>query len=500
MPVTLPHGLTLDEVTDPVKFQQVVLQRTLWGKQRQMVRSAARNRKTSVKGCHASGKTMAASGMPLHWLLQDPAAKAFQVSPTLRQVKIFWNEVGIARDNSLIKLPEVSTTGIRISRDRFAFGASASKGVNLQALHGTLLLILVDEAMGVEADIWYALDGIAAGGIVHLVMMGNPTVPGGRFYDSFRDPTCEKITISAFDTPNLLQFRAQLEADGVTREDMPEAIAQLLVKIGKTNPGLLDKAVIIPGLINPRWVMEKYLTWGPKHPAYQGRVLAIFPTQGAYSVFSLDWIERAARDPYPKEQHVLDEADPINVQLGIDVAAGGDAETVLCARCNGHILGLWATQLADPDEQFGFLRERIIELKRMPRVRITGAVVDVNGPGYHLAPRVAELGVRVFAYMAGARAIDREQFRNSKAEEYWRFRYFMQQNWVSGLDDKEAQAQLATVQFKETGTGILIESKDEAAKRGIKSPDRGEAIILAFANMIERDQETDEDMLEGYDL
>lgn len=497
----MPYGLKISEVTDPVKFQNIVLQRYLWGLQRRMVRSARNNRHTAVRGCHASGKTMAASGLPLYWLLQDKQSACFQVSPTLRQVKIFWNEVGIARDSSLWPFPEVTSTGIKINRERYAFGASASRGVNLQSLHGGLMLIIVDEAMGVAQDIWYAIDGIAAGGEVHILEMGNPTVPGGHFYDSCStDPTTVKIRISAYDTPNLMMFRKQAIADGVQESEREEAIAKMLIEANRKNPELIEQAVVIPNLIRPAWVLDKYLRWGPKHPAYQGRVLAQFPSQSAWSVFSLEWIERAGRDPNAAEQHVLDNAPALNVQIGIDVAAGGEAETAMAARCNGHLLGIWATSAADPDEQFGFLRARINELRRIPRVRISAAVVDVNGPGYHLAPRLADLDIRVFRYMAGESALEPDQFRNVKAEEYWRCRSYFERNLVSGLEDAETKAQLATIQYKETARGILIEAKAEALKRGVPSPDRAEAVILAFASTLEREVTEIEDPFENEEI
>jgi hypothetical protein len=54
---------------------------------------------------------------------------------------------------------------------------------------------------------------------------------------------------------------------------------------------------------------------------------------------------------------------------------------------------------------------------------------------------------------------------------------------VSGLDDEVSIAQLASIRYEINPRGqVQIESKEEARKRGVKSPDRAEALMLAFAD------------------
>ena len=128
-----------------------------------------------------------------------------QLSPTLRQVNLFWEEVELARQHSQIGFPECSTTGLRITEENYGLGFSSARGVNAQGFHGQDVLIITDESPGIQSDVWDAIEGIRAGGRVRLVKLGNPTVPSGPFYDDFtrHRATTETITISAFDTPNL---------------------------------------------------------------------------------------------------------------------------------------------------------------------------------------------------------------------------------------------------------------------------------------------------------
>jgi hypothetical protein len=54
---------------------------------------------------------------------------------------------------------------------------------------------------------------------------------------------------------------------------------------------------------------------------------------------------------------------------------------------------------------------------------------------------------------------------------------------VSGLTDELAVMQLASIRYQINPCGLIeIESKDDLRKRGVRSPDRAEAIMLAFAD------------------
>ena len=65
----------------------------------------------------------------------------------------------------------------------------------------------------------------------------------------------------------------------------------------------------------------------------------------------------------------------------------------------------------------------------------------------------------------------------------------MQRGAISGLNDLETEAQLSSVRYRTTPSGqTAIESKEDARKRGVRSPDRAEAMVLAFWRVIPRVQ------------
>jgi hypothetical protein len=78
---------------------------------------------------------------------------------------------------------------------------------------------------------------------------------------------------------------------------------------------------------------------------------------------------------------------------------------------------------------------------------------------------------------------DKEKYSNLKAELYWQFRERASSGDLAGLTDEKTIAQLAGIRYSHNSRGqIVIESKQDARKRGVKSPDRAEAVILAFAD------------------
>lgn len=463
-------------IRDPVSFQRQFLKRRLWRVQQQIAVSAATKRLTAVKGCHGSGKTYVIAGTVLHHLTRYPeGAKAFVIGPTLRQVKLMWEEIELARRGSIIAFPECSTTGLRISEERYGLGFSASKGVNAQGMHGLNVLILTDETPGISQEVFDAIEGIRMAGNVRMVMLGNPTVPSGAFYDAFTKNRAhtECITISAFDTPNLYNAAA----------GRPYTIEELSA-MGEDELSRSE----FPGITSKFGVIDRYRNWGPTNPRYVARVLGEFPSQSDHAVFDLAWIERAKREP--KDDELL-RARGCVIQVGIDVAGPGDAETAGCARVNGIVLSRMAWNDKDPR---GAVSRWLSNLVRQGYA-LGPVVVDTVGIGYNFALHLADQGFDVYSFNAGGAPMDREQYFNAKAEQYFRLRDIYRDNYISHADeanDDDTDAQLSSMEYKETSRGLIqIEPKEEARKRGVPSPDRAEAKMMAFCRVVPRELEID---------
>jgi hypothetical protein len=410
---------------------------------------------TAVKACHASAKTFTAAEIVLWWVY-GMRGIAITTAPTWPQVeKLLWGEIHAAHESARYPLGgKLNNTELKLSSNVYAMGLSTDQGVRFQGFHGTVLVVL-DEAPGVRPDIFEAIEGIRAGGDVRILMLGNPTIASGPFHDAFTTQRhlYETYTIDAFATPNL---------DGFPLEEL----RTIPVDAGD-DPRLAISPR--PYLVTRRWVWEKFHAWGEGSPLWQSRVRGQFPKQSEDALLSLAWLERAGRDggalPDPHAPAIA----------GLDVAGPGEDETVLYIRQGGHVHPpiAWAT----PDPR----GEVVAELRRWNIAKVN---VDSIGIGYYMARHIEDAGYTVIDVNVGEAPRDRERFANLKAELYWGLREWFEADDVTRLSDDITVSQAAGVRYKHDSRGrVVIESKEEARKRGVKSPDPAEGLMLCFADV-----------------
>lgn len=447
-PTPEPHPL-LEVVRDPVRFAQGMLCQRLWDKQKAILRSVASNSRTSVKACHASGKSFTAAAAVLWWVTRYPNGIAVTTAPTWKQVeKVLWGEIHRAASGARVKYPPMNQTELRLGPDNYALGLSTNEGLNFQGFHGQVLIV-IDEAPGVLPSIYEAIEGIRAGGDVRVLELGNPTIASGPFYDSFtsRRGSTEAFTISAFDTPNLAGVDIE-----TLRTMTPEQLGD--------NP--------LPYLVTRRWVREKLDEWGEDHPLWQSRVLGEFPTQSEDALISLAWLEAA-------KARTATVAESTREAVGIDVAGPGEDETVVYRVRGAQVVDMFVSTASDP-------RGPVAAYLQPHRAQIEIVNVDAIGIGYNFGLHLRDLGYEVSLVNVGEPARDKEKYANRKAELYWALRERFRANDAAGLTDERTIAQLAGIRYRHNARGqVVIESKDDARKRGVKSPDRAEALMLAWA-------------------
>jgi phage terminase large subunit len=316
---------------------------------------------------------------------------------------------------------------------------------------------VLDEAPGVRDEVYEAVEGIRAGGQVHVLALGNPTVAGGPFYDAFTTnrTSWRTFTINAFDTPNL--------------QGLPLETLRLLPRGLSENDSTFEYRAR-PYLVTRRWVYEKLWEWGEDSALWQARVLGSFPEQAEDSLISLKWLE-AARPP-----KVLPN-DEAELYAGIDVAEAGGDETVCAVRTRaGRIVALQSWHGNSRGPVIAFLREF--------KDRLAEINFDCAGVGAYFATDFDSFGfMNINGINVGEATDFPDRFRNLKAQLYWSLRERFQDGQVSGLDDDLTITQLASIRYEINPRGqVQIESKDQAKKRGVRSPDRAEALMLAFAD------------------
>lgn len=442
---------------DPVSFARKLLRSDVWPIQAEILRSIAENRRTAVKACHASGKTFLAALAVLWWLARWPKCVVVTTAPTATQIeKLLWGEIHSALGRSVYPFPKPLLTELKINPDRYALGFSTSvtkndQGVRFQGFHSEKVLVVIDESPGVHEGIWESIEGARAGGDVHVLALGNPTIASGPFHDAFTTGrnSWNTFTISAFDTPNL---------EGLTIES--------LLTLSNEELDINQR----PYLTTRRWVREKYEEWGPGHPLWESRVLGQFPQQAEDALLSLAWLEAASISELS--------IDKAKARAGLDVAGPGEDETVLTVRRGPRIIlqKSWAT--SDPRGEVVAALTPYRDADDLESVN-----VDSIGIGWGMHCHLLECKFPSVAVNVSETPRDTEKFSNLKAELYWGLRLRAQAGDFSGKIDEKTIGQLAGIRYKHNARGqIVIESKDDAKKRGVKSPDRAESIMLAYAD------------------
>jgi len=333
---------------DPLWFQKEVLKRTLWEKEKEIILAVRDNKEVSVRSCNASGKTYTASGIVHQWLLGYENSVVITTAPTGRQVReVLWREIrGAVSGKKLYRLDQVLETKINIDDEWFALGLSTDEPDQFQGFHSPHLLVIVDEASGVNNLIFEAIDGLEP---ERTLLIGNPLNSDGRFADSFKDPQVKKIHISAFDTPN--------------------------VTAGN---------VVVPGLITVEDVEKFKQRYGEDSDVYRVRVLGQFPKTGVESFISIDEVSKAIE----RDVDVLPQWEK---KLGVDVARFGDDRTILTVRQMEKIIRKEIIGNSDLMQVVG----RILAIRKEEHILSENIFVDVIGVGAGVVDRLKEQGFDV---------------------------------------------------------------------------------------------------------
>lgn len=164
--------------------------------------------------------------------------------------------------------------------------------------------------------------------------------------------------------------------------------------------------------------------------------------------------------------------------LACDPAHFGDDETVItvlqrCGPKHYKQIYLKGYQGIDLMQTAG----RIIDLKKVYNPEFI--IIDDVGIGTGLSDRLIEQEINIARFKGGEKAIQ-EGFFNKRTECYWKLRTMLEQGLLDLIPDEKQSVQLSTIKYKYKSNGKKqIESKDDAKKRGVKSPDYADCLMMA---------------------
>ena len=430
---------------NPVLWSKKQLKTFAWSKQREILNALIHYKRVAVRSCHASGKSRIAATALLWWLKRYPITDAFVIStaPTQDQVRtILWREINkLFGDSGLAAIGKCLQQEIQLRHKGGNHIVAYGKKTRdldesaFQGIHAKNILVIIDEASGVPALIWEAIETLISGGNGRVLAIGNPTATGTEFHRCFKKNSgFYNIGISYADTPNF------------TDEVVPDLLRELL--------------------INKDWQEEMLRKWGGKNQRYISRVLGQFPDDSITGFFPSISIEQAQLNKF-------------NVQgkkvLGCDIGAGGDPSMFYLR--TGNVVR-YLDQTFNPDTaETGLYISELVE--RHDCV----AVVDHIGVGNEAYKVAKEKHPdKVFGCAFGGPAKSDKNYFNRRAELFGIVRHRLVNNKLDiDENDKELEEELDTVLDEKDPKGrIRIEPKREIIKRLGRSTNRLDSVAFTF--------------------
>lgn len=412
----------------------------------------------SVRSMHGPGKTFGLATL-MHWFAFCFNAKIPCIAPKIGQLKTrLWSEFRKIRNRArpgYRDLMRIHAETIKwIGRDGqyedgpIAFMETASSPENLAGLHHDYMLVVVDEASGVDEKLWPTIEGaISTGVIVIMVIISNPTRLQGTFADSHLKPAVAQDWFQ-------LHIRLQ-DTARVSRE----------------------------------WVAKMERKYGKDSPVVQVRCYGEFAAEDRDQIISMQWIEDGRNRPF------VDDGSIPRQRISIDAADGGDNFSVLThgvhfesflrlKKQTQHSFpgGQAATMLADA-------AEAMWKANDMNADNGDDIVVDSLGVGAGVCAILIERGYPVIRYMGGSRSDDAELYRNRRVQSYLVCRDYFRDGQIVIDDDfvemdewDDVIAQLCSIR-RNPNTEKLedLMTKQEMINKKLISPDRADSIAMQFA-------------------
>ena len=430
---------TLAEYRDnPARFVEEILRVTPDEWQTEALKALSERNRVAIRSGHGVGKSAFESWAAIWFLFTRPFCKVICTAPTIRQLyDVLWSEISkwLKRSELLSSTFEWQKTKVicKCAPERwFAAARTAARPENMQGFHDDHLLFILDEASGIDDAIFEAIEGALTGSDNKLVMCGNPTRNIGFFKRAFFEDS---------------ELYSTLKVSSTESRRVSDEYCRRLIK-----------------------------QYGTDSDVVRVRVFGEFPKAETDGLIALEWVERSMmREPeYDGE-----------MAIGVDVARFGDDETVVATRLGRSVLPLEAWRKTDLMTTVGRIigtLERVMATYSKGRAVIN---VDDTGVGGGVTDRLREVlrgrRITINGCNNGSKAHD-THYQNWGAESYFALRDRFQSEEIILPRDEELAAQLSTRKYYLTSTDKLaLETKGEYKKRIGRSPDRADALVLAFA-------------------
>lgn len=396
-------------------------------------------RRFSVRAGHGVGKSSIESWLILWFVLFHRNLKCPVTANSQDQLRdVVWAE--LARwwrelPPFLKDLVEITAERVVVKADpegAFAVARTArpERPEALQGFHAETLAFFIEEASGIEDIIFETAGGALSSEHSWVFMFANPTRTSGYFHRSHHQ---NRGSWRTYHIPCHASSR-----------------------------------------VSPNYAKQIADEYGEQSNVYRVRVLGEFPLTEDDATIALGLVEAAIdRDVSPTDSGIV---------WGLDVARFGDDTTAIAKR-SGNILlePIREWKKLDLMQTCGIVAREYAETP--DRDKPQSINVDVIGLGAGVVDRLREVGLPVRGINVGeAAATSPDRYMRMRDELWWKLREWFEARACRIPRDDALIAELVGPKYKLESSGkIKIESKDDMKKRGLKSPNKADALCLTFA-------------------
>ena len=421
---------------DPVGFCEDILGVTTlqsWQKQLMMV-VAHGARRVSVRAGHGVGKSALCAFLVIWHMVCRYPQKTIITAPTAGQL---FDALFVEVKFWINSLPPPVRTLFETYSDRIELKAnpeasfvsartsSPERPEALAGVHAEHVLLIGDEASGIPEQVFEAASGSLSSFNACMILIGNPVRLEGLFFRSHH----------------------QLKSDWHTAH---------VSCIG--NP-----------LVTDDFVRQIATTYGEESNAYRVRVLGEFPKTGDDTLIPLELVIAAQSRDIVLDPHVP-------LRYGVDIARYGSDRTVLCKRKGNVVVDIKWWPSTDLMSTTGKI------LHEAETDHPDEICIDSIGLGAGVADRLREQGLNVRDVNVSETTAVNMQANRLRDDLWLQCREWLNTRAVKLPFDDELKAELSGPTYQFTSNGkIKVEGKADMKKRGLRSPDKADALCLTFA-------------------
>lgn len=439
----------------PKQFAEQKLNLKMWPKFSAVFDAVEKgHRRILVRSANGVGKTTALAALCNWKLWTSPECIVLTTSSSEKQVKHnLWGEIRRqAFAAALYEEKDITDTRIKLDEKRFMLAVNPAKPESAQGYHAESIFIAVDEATGVRRDIISSLIATATGDDVQIVMIYNPMSTDSFVYEAERSGEWKVITISALEHPNVLMENNEIKG-AVTARSTEERFALWSEPV---EPESTDG-------------IEFRGKWWRRSLEVSRRILG-------------EWHEDSGEGLIPRRllhDSLVANAASGKKSMGVDIASGGEDETVIARFDGGIQLPLITLRTNNPD----IIMKRIEEEYKNG---FTSVAIDETGAIGQYTPLLAMRGVTAHSVHFAAAPLGKHKaphrrLANRRIEMYYHLMDELRRGELRLLNDDKLHEELASVRLAESAerdTYYLEKKKYVKARLG-RSPDRADATCLA---------------------